>query len=136
MGMQRIYVLTVVTLALAAGVVLAQSETDYQSWMKTIGATNASLQKNLAAKDSAAVAADAKKLEDTFKTVEDFWEKRHTADAQKFAEQAEKGAAAVAKSAMAGNLDQASADAKAMGANCAGCHMAHREKTDTGFKIK
>ena len=134
--MQRIYVFTAMTVGLSAGFLLAQSDSDYQSWMKTVGATNGSMQKNIAAKEGAAVAADAKKLEDTFKQVEDFWEKRHVTDAINFAKQAQSAATAVAKSATAGNMDQASADAKTLAMACAGCHMAHREKTEAGFKIK
>ena len=134
--MQRIYVFTAMTLGLSAGLLHAQSDSDYQGYMKIIGPTNGSLQKNLAAKDGAAAAADAKKLEDTFKQVGAFWEKRNVPDAMNFAKQAQMGAASVAKSAMAGNIDQASADAKTMATNCAGCHMAHREKTESGFKIK
>jgi cytochrome c556 len=42
----------------------------------------------------------------------------------------------VAKDAAAGNLDQAASEAKNLGAACGGCHMAHREKADVGFKIK
>jgi hypothetical protein len=135
-AVQRIYVFTAMTLGLTAGLLLAQSDGDYQGYMKIVGPTNGSLQKNLAAKDGAAAAADAKKLEDTFKQVEAFWEKRNVPDAVNFAKQAKMGAAAVAKSAMAENIDQASADAKTMAANCGGCHMAHREKTESGFKIK
>jgi len=134
--MQRIHMFAGVTTLLAAAVLFAQSDSDYQSWMKTVAATNQSLQKNIAAKDGAAVGADAQKLQDTFKQVEAFWQKRNAADAVGFAKQAQTVAADVSKSAAAGNLDQASADAKNLGAACAGCHMAHREKTDTGFKIK
>ena len=123
--------------SLTAGLLLAQSDSDYQGYMKIIGPTNGSLQKNLAAKDGSAAAADAKKLEDTFKQVQAFWEKRNVTDAiNNFAKQAQSGAASVAQSAMAGNIDQSSADAKTMATNCAGCHMAHREKTESGFKIK
>jgi hypothetical protein len=43
--------------------------------------------------------------------------------------------AEAAKSAGAVNIEQASA-AKAMAMNCAACHLADREKTDAGFRIK
>lgn len=134
--MRRIYVLTAMTVGLGAGLLLAQSDSDYQGWMKTIAATNGSMQKNVTAKDGPAAAADATKLADTFKTVAAYWEKKNAPDAVGFAKKAQEVAMAVGKSATAGNFDQAAADAKTMGANCGGCHMAHREKTDTGFKIK
>jgi cytochrome c556 len=134
--MQRIHLFAGVTTVLAAAVLFAQSDSDYQGWMKTVAATNGSLQKNIAAKDAAAVAADAQKLQDTFKQVEMFWQKRNAADAVEFAKQAQNVAATVAADASTANMDKAAADAKTIGAACAGCHMAHREKTDTGFKIK
>jgi hypothetical protein len=122
--------------AVVVGALMAQTDADYQGWMKTVAATNQSLQKNLAAKDAAGVSADATKLQDTFKQVEGFWGKRNASDAVDFAKQAQTAAGAVAKDASAGNMDQAAADAKTLAAQCGGCHMAHREKGDSGFKIK
>jgi len=122
--------------AMALSVLLAQSDADYQSLMKTVGATNQSLQKNLAAKNASGLTADATKLQDTFKQVEDFWLKRNAPDAVDLAKQAETAAGAISKDASSGNMDQAAADAKILAASCGGCHMAHREKGDSGFKIK
>ena len=123
--------------AMLVGVLLAQSDADYQGWMKTVAATNGSMNKNIAAKDAAAVSADATKLQDTFKQVHAFWEKRGASDAVSLAKQAEDAAASVSKAAAAGNLDQAAADAKGVAATCGPCHMAHREKQESGaFKIK
>jgi cytochrome c556 len=121
---------------LSAAVLFAQTDVDYQGWMKTVAATNGSLQKNIAAKDAAAVGVDAQKLQDTFKQVEMFWQKRSVPDAAGFAQKAQSVAAMVAKDAAGGNLDQAATDAKTIGAACGGCHMAHREKDGSGFKIK
>jgi cytochrome c556 len=134
--MKRICVLASVISGLAGGALFAQGDNDYQIWMKAVAASNGTLQKGIAAKDKGAVVADAQKLQDTFKQVGDFWQKRGAADAVNFAKQAETAAGAVAKSAANGDMDQASADAKTLGATCGGCHMAHREKTDAGFKIK
>jgi cytochrome c556 len=134
--MHRITIVLAITATFSAAVLFAQSDSDYQSWMKTVAATNGSLQKNIAAKDAAAVGADAQKLQDTFKQVEMFWQARNAADAVGFAKQAQTVTAMVLKDASAGNLDQAATDAKTIGAACGGCHMAHREKVDTGFKIK
>jgi hypothetical protein len=57
------------------GILLAQSDADYQGWMKTVAATNQSLQKNLAAKNAEGISADATKLPETFKQVEVFWQR-------------------------------------------------------------
>jgi cytochrome c556 len=118
------------------GVLLAQSDSDYQDWMKVVGPSNSSLLKNIATKDAAGVAAEAKKLQDTFKQVGEFWQKRNATDAVNFAKQAQTAAAAIVQDAAAGNMAQAGNDSKDLAATCGGCHMAHRAKGDSGFKIK
>ena len=124
------------TVAMVAGILFAQSDPEYQSWMKTVAATNQSLQKNLAAKNASGVSEDATKLANTFKEVEGFWQKRNTTDAANIAKQAQTAAAAVSKDATSGNMEQAATDAKTLAAACGECHMAHREKAESGFKIK
>ena len=124
------------TVAMVAGILFAQSDPEYQSWMKTVAATNQSLQKNIAAKNASGVSEDATKLANTFKEVEGFWQKRNTTDAVNIAKQAQTAAAAVSKDATSGNMEQAATDAKTLAAACGECHMAHREKADSGFKIK
>ena len=135
--MQRIYVFTAMTVVLSAAVLLAQSDSDYQGWMKSNAANMGSLNKNIAAKDGAGAASDAQKIEATFKQVGEFWTKRGGADdAVNFAMKGQMAAAAVAKAATAGNLDEAGAQVKNLQANCGGCHMAHRDGTPGSFKIK
>jgi cytochrome c556 len=114
----------------------AQSDAEYQSWMKTVGGTMGGMNKKIAAKDASA-AADAEKLENTFKEVEGFWKKRGGADdAVTFSMNARTAAAAVAKAANAGNWDEAAAQAKSLQGNCGGCHRAHREGSPGSFMIK
>ena len=135
--MKKIFFAGVLAASLAAGILLAQVDSDYQGWMKSNGAAMGSLNKNLMAKDAAAVAADAQKLEANLKQVEDYWQKRGTADAVDLAKRGQMAAATVAKDASAGNLDQAATDLKTLQGACGGCHMAHREGTaQTGFKMK
>lgn len=134
--MKKILVLTVAAVLLAAGGLLAQSEADYPGWMKAIAGGNGALGKALTAKDGAAAATEAQKLVGLFKQVETFWQGRNAADAVGFAQKAGAAAGAAAKSATAGNFDQAMSDAKGIGPNCGGCHMAHREGTPGMFKIK
>jgi cytochrome c556 len=126
-----------VTAALVMVGALAQSNSDYQDWMKSNAANMGSLNKNIAAKNAAGAAVDAEKLEATFKQVEEFWKKRGGADdAVNFAMNAQMAAASVAKDASASNFDQAAADVKSLQANCGGCHKVHREGTPGSFKIK
>jgi hypothetical protein len=73
--MRKMYIVTVTTTLIVVGA-LAQSDSDYQGWMKSNGANMGSLNKNIVAKNAAGAAADAEKLEATFKQVEDFWKKR------------------------------------------------------------
>ena len=92
--MQRMMVLAGLTTLLAAAAV-AQSDSDYQTWMKTNIATAQALPKDIAAKDGKAVAADGQKLDGILKQVEAFWQKRNAPDAVNFAKQAEAAAEAV-----------------------------------------
>ena len=121
--------------AMMAASAWAQSESDYQGYMKTVFATNGSMQKNVTAK-SADAAADAKKLQDTFKMVEAFWKGRGADDAVGFAQKAQAVAGMVASDVAGGDFDKAAADAKSIGMVCGGCHMAHREGAAGSFHIK
>ena len=126
-----------IALLVVAGLALAQSESDYQGWMKSNAATMGSLNKNIAAKNGDAAATDAQKLESNFQQIGAFWKARGGADdAVNFAMKAQTAAGAVAKDASASNFDQAEADVKMMQANCGGCHRAHREGAQGAFKIK
>jgi mono/diheme cytochrome c family protein len=117
--------------------VWAQSDADYQSWMKSNGAAVASLNKNLTAKAGAAAAMDAKALADNFTKVAAYWQSKNVNDAVKFAQDAKTGFAQVADLAAAGKFDEASAAVKTAQTNCAGCHMAHRERAPDGtFTMK
>jgi hypothetical protein len=114
----------------------AQDDADYQGWMKSVGATVGSLRKNLEAKNGDAASADAKKLQEIFGHVHDYWLKKNVSDATKFASDAGEGFGTLADQAAAGKFADASATLKTTSANCGGCHAAHREKTADGFKIK
>jgi cytochrome c556 len=135
-SMKTMYVVAGLTALLVAGIVFAQSDSDYQGWMKSNGAAMASLQKNIAAKDGNGIAADAHTIEGNLKQAEAFWTKRGGApDAVNFAKMGQMAAATLAKDA-AGNMDAVAGDLKSLQGNCGGCHMAHREKTEAGFKFK
>jgi len=128
--------MTIGTLAaMMAASAWAQSDSDYQGYMKAVFAANGSMQKNVAAK-SADAAADAKKLHDTFVAVEAFWKGRSADDAVGFAQRAQAISDTVGKDVAAGDFDKAQADAKSIGMVCGGCHMAHREGAAGNFHIK
>jgi cytochrome c556 len=130
--------LLLVVSALTISVCLfAQEEAEYQAWMKTTGATAGSLRKNLEAKNAEAATVDAKKLEEVFTQVHDFWMKKKIDNATKFATSAQTGFKEVGQLATAGKFEEASATLKTTMANCGGCHNAYREKAaDGSWKIK
>jgi hypothetical protein len=125
--MRKIIVVIAVYAALAAGIVLAQSQDDFDAWMRTIDEKNQSVQRNIAAKDSDAAAADAKALQETFKRVEGFWAKRGNAqDAIELSQKAQEQAAEVVKSAGAKDYDTASMQSIKIAQTCTACHRLYR----------
>src|SRR5579862_7654019 len=107
--MRKIQILVLAMAGLACIALLAQSDADYQGYMKTVAASNGKFQKGITAKDSGVVVTEAATLEATFKQVEAFWQKRSVADAATFAKQAHTAAAAASKAAGAGDFDKAAA---------------------------
>src|SRR5712692_1478454 len=135
--MRRLFVLAAVTSLLAPSLA-AQSDSDYQNWMKTAAATSASLQKDMADKKFDAVVADARKIEDTFKQVEAFWRSRNTVDAVNFAKQVQSEAATVEKVITSGDMERpylqsvVSVMVGNVAGSCGGCHNAHRQRLPDG----
>src|SRR5438552_16080608 len=95
--MNRVFFL--ITIAVAGTVVVAtafaQQHRAYNQIMKDVGATFASLKKNLDANSAAAAIEDAAKLQGLFKETEAFWAPLKTKDAVDFAKRASDAAAAV-----------------------------------------
>src|SRR5579862_149182 len=134
--MKRILLLSACLMALGI-TTLAQEDADYQKWMKTVGATSGSLRKNLDAKNGEGAASDARKLQEVFGQIHDFWHKKNVDDAMMLAMTARDGFKEIAEQASAGRFDEASATLKKASATCGGCHTAHREKASDGtWKIK
>ena len=128
--------LVVCTLLLSIAV-WAQSDADYQSWMKSNAAAVGALGKDLTAKSGDAAAMDAKTLQSNFTKVAAYWQSKNVADAVKFAQDAQSGFGQVADLAAAGKFDDATAAMKTAQANCGGCHMAHRARAaDGSFSMK
>ena len=132
----RIFVLSIATLALVS-TSFAQDEAEFAKWMKTIGPTMQSMRKHFEAKEAPDAAKDAEKVSSIFKDVEAYYAKTNTTDAVEFAHKAQLAANETAEAAKSGDLDKAGVSAKAIGTNCGPCHMAHREKTESGnYKMK
>ena len=122
---------------LLLGVAFAQGHEELNAAMKTAGAANGSLRKSIAVKDGAETAATAEKLAAAFKPMQAHFEEHKMEDGIKFAATVNKASMNLAAAAKAGEWDKASDELKTIGAQCQGCHAAHREKLPDGsYKMK
>jgi len=135
---QRFVLIIIVTAAVVAGATaFAQQNRPYNQVMKDVGATFASLRKNLDANSAAAAAEDAAKLEGLFTETEAFWARFDTRDAMDFAKRGRDAAAAIGAAGKAGgDLKAAQPSVAVIQKACANCHFSHREETGKGFFIK
>ena len=112
------------------------SEADYSKNMKEVGSTNTGLRGAGAAPTDDNVKA-AQRLNAIFKDVQAYWEGKKVDDAIGFAKAAVAATDDLGKALVAKDAAAAGAAQKTLAAQCAGCHMAHREKTPDGtFKMK
>ena len=136
--MNRRFVLIVILVAglFGASMAFAQKR-PYDQVMKDVGATFASLKKNLDANAAAGAVEDAAKLEGLFKDTEAFWTPFKTKDALDAAKGAQQAAAAVGAAAKDNNVQKAQAAYAGVGKYCNGCHSSHREQLpDKTYRIK
>lgn len=134
---RKIQIAFALSMGVIAGVMLAQTEADFQGWMKQIAATNGKLKAGVAAKDKAAVTEAAKIMEDSFKQVGAFLGKMNFQDAVEWASANTKAAAAITAAANEGNFDEAEKQAGVIAGSCNTCHSVHREGAKGGpYKIK
>ena len=133
---RRFLSIMIVAGILAVGTAFAQQHRQYNEIMKDVGATFASLKKNLDSNSATAAAADAAKLEGLFTETEAFWAPLNTGDAVGFAKNAREASAAAAAAAKGNDIKAAQASYSAIQKNCGNCHYAHREDTGKGFLIR
>ena len=113
------------------------SEEDYSKAMKEVGMQSAALRKSIATPSEADAAASATRLETIFKDVQSYWENKKVDDAATFAKNAVAAAQAVSKAVAAHDMTAAGTANQTLGAQCASCHMAHRDRLPDGsFKMK
>ena len=131
----------VATASLAAQAQMAKmaimSEEDYSKTMKQVAQQNMALGKSVASTSEADVAAASARLEALFKDVQAYWENKKVEDASTFAKNAVAAAHSISTAAAARDMDAAGTAAATLRAQCASCHMAHREQLpDKTFKMK
>ncbi len=123
------------TLALVLNVMAVQR--GHPDIMKEIGATRASLQRNIEAGNGDAAAIDGEKLSGLFKEVVPMYEERNLGPAVEMANKAAAAAAEAGEAAKAGNMDAATAAHGNVVGGCRGCHSQYREKSpDGGYRFK
>ena len=136
MNRQVVFILIVIAAVFLGATAFAQQHRPYNQIMKDVGATFASLKKNLDANSATAAAQDAAKLEGLFTETEAFWAPFDTKDAISFAKRARDAAAAVGAAAKGNDIKAAQESYSVIQKNCANCHFSHREETGKGFLIK
>lgn len=106
------------------GVVFAESEFDFEELMNDVETKIQNVQNNIAAKDAATATTQAKELQDEFKLVEGFFEKRGDApDAAHNAKEYQNKALSIQNALTAGDFDTAAAAANDFSKECRGaCH--------------
>lgn len=137
--MRRLYFVTTCVLVASMAVAVRAAEkppADYQKAMKDLGAAMGALSKPGAAEDFALGKQQAQASKDAFAVTLKYWNAKGAADAIKLAETGGKAAADLYVSADLSSTEGIQAAMKDMGATCAACHTAHREKTADGFEIK
>src|SRR2546425_9258639 len=122
MNRQFILITIVIAGVFAAGMASAQQHRPYDQIMKDVGATFASLRKNLDANGAAAAAEDAAKLERLFTETEAFWAPLNTGDAVGFAKSAREASAAVGAAAKKNDIKAAQASIAGVQKACTLCH--------------
>src|SRR5437870_2394182 len=128
MNRQFLLIIIVTAGVFAARMASAQQHRPYDQIMKDVGATFASLRKNLDANSAASAAEDAAKLERLFTETEAFWAPLNTGDAVGFAKSAREASAAVGAAAKKNDIKAAQASIAAVQKSCTLCHFSHREE--------
>jgi cytochrome c556 len=123
-------------LAVCGAVFAAETFEEYQTAMRAGAGANGEMRK-LIESDLNGAAAAAERVKTAFGELEAYWKAKGAADAVTFAHNVVTAAEQVRAAAAAGNKDAAAAAAQSIGANCSGCHEAHRVRTaDGAFQIK
>jgi len=140
--MRKGLVLLLAAPVLAFGINLVANEkptAEFQALMRSTAAAAGpmGLRGHVPAKDYDAIAKDAATLKGNFTKIETFWSEKKVADAVTFAKNGHEAAEDLEKAAQAKDDAKIAAANMTLGAQCAGCHTAHREQLpDKSFEIK
>jgi hypothetical protein len=111
-------------LPLISNSALAESDFDFEELMKSVETKIQNVQNNISAKDANTAGSESKELQDAFKLVEGFFEKRgNSADAVEDAKNYQNQAISIQKALTASDFDTAANAASDFSKGCRGaCH--------------
>jgi hypothetical protein len=108
----------------ALGLSAQDDVAQYQTWMKAAAGASRAVRGAITAKDNAAVATQAKTLEENFGNIADFWTKKSKPEAAAFATTARDAAKALGA---ATTPEDQTAAAQKLNGTCMGCHAIARD---------
>ena len=113
-----------ILLIAVSGAVWAEAEFDFEEMMKDVETQTQNVQNSISAQDVNSALADAKKLQDEFKLVESYFQKRSNAsDAVNISKAYQEKAVAIQNSLTASDYNTAAAVAGDFSKDCRGaCH--------------
>src|SRR5580700_9741477 len=134
----KLTILSILAISLFAALCTAQDDDAYKAAMKAVNASaggrgGGALGAAITAKDTAAAAAEGKKIQAGFDTILAYWTAKKADDAIGFATTARDAAKTIANSS---DADAQAAARMKLAAVCGQCHMAHRGGTPPNFEIK
>jgi mono/diheme cytochrome c family protein len=134
----KLTILAILALSVFAALGSAQDDDAYKAAMKAVNASaggrgGGALGAAITAKDIAAAAAEAKKIQAGFDTILAYWKAKKVDDAIAFATTAHDAAKTIAEST---DADAQAAARMKLQQTCNGCHMAHRGGMPPNFEIK
>ena len=112
-------------------------EEAYARIMKQVGPAFASLRQAVAGSDAEGTKSHSTTLKQAFGDTEAFWKTRGTTQAVAWAQDARKQVDIIQHAAAAGQWEEVTTAAAALGQSCQSCHAAYRERFDNGsYRIK
>lgn len=134
----KLTILVILSVSVFAALCSAQDDAAYTAAMKSVNASaggrgGGALGAAITAKDTAAAAAEAKKIEAGFDTILAYWTAKKVDDAMALATTARDAAKTIAGST---DADAQAAARMKLQQTCNACHMVHRGGTPPDFMIK
>ena len=133
---RQFVIVTIIVAGVFGGTTALAQQRLHDLIMKDVGATFASVGRNLDANSAAEAAEDAARLEELFRETEAWWAPLNTKDALKYARFVSDAAAAVGAAASRGDIDRAKESYATIRRACTACHFTHREEIGSGYIIR